>query len=61
MSRDDWIDQFCEELLGLRSCVPQRFARTFAALFYNAAEDPREKAREYDDSIREKRSPQHRE
>ena len=58
MSREDWIDQFCDELLRLRSRIPQRFARTFAALSYNAADDPRQKAREYDESIRPKRGHQ---
>ena len=57
MSRQDWIDRFCDELLKLRSRVPQRFARTFAALSYDAAEDPREKALEYDNTIRQKRAP----
>jgi len=57
MSREDWIDQFCGELLELRSRIPQRFARTFAATFYNATEDPRRKAREYDSTVRQKRVP----
>jgi len=57
MSREDWIEQFCDELVKLRSRVPQRFARTFAILSYNASHEPRVKAREYDRSLREKRPP----
>jgi hypothetical protein len=52
MTRDDWCDQFFDELLKLRPHMGHRLARTLALHQYNAAEHPRDKARQYDKAQR---------
>jgi hypothetical protein len=47
MTRDDWLDQFIDELKKLRPHVGDRFARTLALQSYGE-EHPRVAAREYD-------------
>jgi len=48
MTRDDWCDQFIDELLKLRSHTGHRLAKTLALHQYNPAEHPRDMARQYD-------------
>jgi hypothetical protein len=57
MTRDEWLDQFTDELLKLRQHLPARFARAIALQRYDTNEHPRLKAREYDASLRPKPAP----
>jgi hypothetical protein len=57
MTRDEWLDQFTDELLKLRQHLTAKFARTLALQNYDAKEHPRVKAREYDVSLRPKPAP----
>jgi hypothetical protein len=47
MTRDDWLDQFSDELIKLRPHVSHRLARTLALHAYAADAHPRTAAREY--------------
>ena len=47
MTRDDWLDQFTDELIKLRPHVSHRLARTLALQAYAADAHPRTAAREY--------------
>jgi hypothetical protein len=47
MTRDDWLDQFSDELIKLRPHVSHRLARTLALQAYAADAHPRTAAREY--------------
>jgi hypothetical protein len=47
MTRDEWLDQFTDELLKLRQHLTVTFARTLALQRYDAKENPRLKAREF--------------
>ena len=57
MTRDEWLDQFADELLKLRQHLTAKFARTLALQRYDDKEHPRLKAREYDASLRPKPAP----
>ena len=57
VTRDEWLDQFSDELLKLRQHLTAKFARTLALQRYDANEHPRLKAREYDASLRPKPAP----
>jgi hypothetical protein len=57
MTRDEWLDQFTDELLKLRQHLTAKFSRTIALQRYDANEHPRLKAREYDASLRPKPAP----
>ena len=57
MTRDEWLDQFSDELLKLRQHLTAKFARTLALQRYDANEHPRLMAREYDASLRPKPAP----
>jgi hypothetical protein len=48
MNRDDWLDQFSDELIKLRPHVSHRLARTLALQSYAADAHPRTAARDYD-------------
>jgi hypothetical protein len=50
VTRDEWLDQFADELLKLRQHLTVTFARTLALQRYDAKENPRLKAREFDAS-----------
>jgi hypothetical protein len=52
VTRDDWLDQFIDELLKIRPHTGHRLAKTLALHQYNGAEHPREKARQYDKAQR---------
>jgi hypothetical protein len=52
MTRDDWCDQFFDELLKLRPHMGHRLARTLALHHYKPAEHPRDAARQYDKAQR---------
>jgi len=54
VSRDEWLDQFSDELLKLRQHLTAKFVRTIALQRYDAKEHPRLMAREYDASLRPK-------
>jgi len=47
MTRDDWLDQFSDELIKLRPHVSHKLARTLALHAYAADAHPRTAAREY--------------
>ncbi|MCW5656203.1 MAG: hypothetical protein KIT60_00745 [Burkholderiaceae bacterium] len=47
MTRDDWLDQFSDELIKLRPHVSHRLARTLALQAYAADAHPRTAARDY--------------
>jgi hypothetical protein len=47
MNREDWLEQFIDELKKLRPHLGDRFARTLALQAYSD-EHPRVAAREYD-------------
>ena len=48
MTRDQWLQQFEDELVKLRPHLSgTKAASTIALSTYNAKEDPRDKAREY--------------
>ena len=47
MTRDEWLDQFSDELIKLRPHVSHKLARTLALHTYNQSAHPREAAREY--------------
>jgi hypothetical protein len=47
MDRDEWCDQFSDELKKLRPHVSDRLARTLALHAFDANEHPRVAAREY--------------
>jgi hypothetical protein len=47
MTRDDWLDQFTDELIKLRPHVSHKLARTLALQCYGEQEHPRVAAREY--------------
>jgi|EndMetStandDraft_4_1072995.scaffolds.fasta_scaffold31171_2 hypothetical protein len=47
MTRDEWLDQFSDELIKLRPHVSHKLARTLALHAYVAAAHPRTAAREY--------------
>jgi hypothetical protein len=51
MTRDEWLSQFCDELMKLRPHLSERFARTVALSRYGS-EHPRVAAREYDQQQR---------
>jgi hypothetical protein len=51
MTRDEWLNQFCDELLKLRPHLSDKFARTVALSRYSA-EHPRVAARAYDQQQR---------
>jgi hypothetical protein len=57
MTRDEWLDQFVDELLKLRQHLTAKFARTLALQCYDVKEHPRVRAREYDASLRAKPAP----
>ena len=46
MIRDDWCDQFIDELIKIRPHANHRFAKTLALHLYST-EHPRTAAREY--------------
>jgi len=54
---DEWLDQFCDELLKLRQHFTAKFVRTIALERYDDKEQPRLLAREYDASLRPKPAP----
>jgi hypothetical protein len=47
MTRDEWLNQFCDELLKLRPHLSEKFVRTVALSRYGS-EHPRVAARTYD-------------
>jgi hypothetical protein len=47
MTRDDWLDQFSDELIKLRPHVSHKLARALALHAYAADAHPRTAAREY--------------
>ena len=47
MTRDEWVDQFRDELIKLRPHVSDRLAHTLALHAFDAKEHPRVAAREY--------------
>ena len=47
MTRDEWLDQFSDELIKLRPHVSHKLARTLALHAYSASAHPREAARDY--------------
>ena len=47
MTRDDWLDQFSDELIKLRPHVSHKLARTLALHAYASEAHPRTAAREY--------------
>jgi hypothetical protein len=47
MTRDEWLNQFCDELLKLRPHLSEKFVRTVALSRYGS-EHPRVAARAYD-------------
>jgi hypothetical protein len=47
MTRDDWLDQFSDELIKLRPHVSHKLARTLALNAYAAEAHPRTAARDY--------------
>jgi hypothetical protein len=57
MDRDTWCDQFVDELKKLRPHVSDRLARTLALHYYDAAEHPRDMARQYDKAQRVEAAP----
>ena len=57
VTRDEWLDQFTDELLKLRQHLTATFARTLALRRYDAKENPRLKAMEFDASLRPMPSP----
>jgi hypothetical protein len=53
MTRDDWLDQFIDEIVKLRPhLVGSKMARTLALQQYKPAEHPRDMARQYDKAQR---------
>ena len=52
VDRDRWCDDFVDELIKLRPHVSHKLARTLALHQYDAKEDPRDKARQYDKAQR---------
>jgi len=57
VTRDEWLDQFSDELLKLRQHLTAKFVRTIALQRYDDKKDPRLMAREYDASLRPKPAP----
>jgi hypothetical protein len=47
MTRDEWLDQFSDELITLRPHVSHKLARTLALQAYAADAHPRGAARDY--------------
>jgi hypothetical protein len=47
MTRDDWLDQFSDELIKLRPHVSHKLARTLALQAYSDSAHPRTAARDY--------------
>lgn len=47
MTRDEWLDQFTDELIKLRPHVSHRLARTLALQLYAEQDHPRVAARDY--------------
>jgi len=47
MTRDEWLDQFSDELIKLRPHVSHKLARTLALHAYAADAHPRTAARDY--------------
>jgi len=54
VTRDEWLDQFSDELLKLRQHLTAKFVRTIALQRYDDKKDPRLMARQYDASFRPK-------
>jgi hypothetical protein len=53
MTRDEWVDQFVDELVKLRPHLEaSKMARTLALQQYKATEHPRDVARQYDKAQR---------
>ena len=53
MTRDDWLDQFVDEIAKLRPHLAYtKLARTLALQKYDPKEHPRDLARQYDKSLR---------
>ena len=52
VTRDDWCDDFIDELIKLRPHATHRFAKTLALHQYDPAEHPRDRARQYDKAQR---------
>lgn len=53
MTRDDWLDQFIDEIVKLRPHLGgSKMARTLALQRYDAKEHPRDIARQYDKSLK---------
>jgi hypothetical protein len=57
VTRDDWLDQFVDELLKIRQHFTPKFARQVALQAYSESEQPRVAAREYDKQIKVQPSP----
>ena len=47
MTRDEWLDQFSDELIKLRPHVSHKLARSLALHSYSESAHPREAARDY--------------
>ena len=57
MTRDQWLEQFEDELKKLRPHIGERLARTLALQKFDLKLHPRDLAREYDKGLRAQADP----